>query len=68
MGVVVSGLLTHNKGAAQNVNFAINIGVVTSFLDSHGVPYLTEASEHPLRNVELVERMQAMTVLILVER
>ena len=68
VGVVVSGLGTHNKGAAQNVNFAINIGVLTAFLDAHGVPYGTEASEHPLRNVELADRMQAMTVLILIER
>ena len=65
---MVSSLGTHNKGTAQNVNFAINIGVLTAFLNSHSVPYLTEASEHPLRNVELVEKMQATTVLILVER
>ena len=67
VGVVVSRLGGGGRGAAQNVNFAINIGVLTAFLASHGVPYLTEASEHPLRNVELVEKMKAMTVLILCE-
>ena len=68
IGVVVSGLGMHSKGAAQNVNFAINMNVLTAFLDSHGVSYATEASEHPLRNVELAEKVQSMSVLILCEK
>ena len=32
IGVVVSCLGAHNKGVAQNVNFAININVLTAFL------------------------------------
>ena len=68
VGVVVSGLGMHAKGAAQNVNFAININVLTAFLTSHGVPYLTEAGEHPLGNVELAEKVQSMAVLILCEK
>jgi S1-C subfamily serine protease/Holliday junction resolvasome RuvABC ATP-dependent DNA helicase subunit len=67
IGVVVSNLNMHSKGAAQNINFAININVLTAFLNSHGVSYMTEASEHPLRNVELAQKVQSMAVLILVE-
>ena len=68
IGVVVSGLLAHQKGAAQNVNFAININVLTAFLNAHGVPYLTETSAHPLQTVELAEKAQSITVLILCEK
>ncbi len=68
VGVVVSVLTSHTKGAAQNVTFAINIGVLTAFLNAHGVPYQTAANEQPLRNVELAEKVQAMTVLILCEK
>jgi S1-C subfamily serine protease len=65
IGVVVSGLPTHEKGAAQNVNFAININTLTAFLNSHGVPYSTETSERPLQTIELAEKAQSITVLIL---
>jgi len=68
IGVVVSGLPTHNKGVAQNVNFAININTVTAFLDSHGAPYSTEISERSLQTVELAEKAQSITVLILCEK
>ena len=68
IGVVVSGLGTHGKGAAQNVNFAINVNVLTAFLNSHGILYSTEASEHPLRTVELAEKAQSIAVLILCEK
>ena len=57
----------HNKGVAQNVNFAININVLTAFLISHGVPYSTQTSERPLEIVELAEKAQSITVLILCE-
>jgi S1-C subfamily serine protease/Holliday junction resolvasome RuvABC ATP-dependent DNA helicase subunit len=68
IGVVVSGLGMHNKGAAQNVNFAININTLTAFLNSHGVSYVTETSGRPLPNVELAEKVQSIAVLILVEK
>ncbi len=58
----------HNKGAAQNVNFAININTLTAFLNSHGVSYVTETSGRPLPNVELAEKVQSIAVLILVEK
>jgi S1-C subfamily serine protease/Holliday junction resolvasome RuvABC ATP-dependent DNA helicase subunit len=68
IGVVVSNLGSHAKGTAQNVNFAIKVNVLTAFLDLHGVPYSTEASKHPLQGVELAEKAQSISVLILCEK
>jgi S1-C subfamily serine protease/Holliday junction resolvasome RuvABC ATP-dependent DNA helicase subunit len=68
IGVVVSYFGVHNKGVAQNVNFAIKINVLTTFLDAHGVPYSTAASEHPLQNFELAEQAKSMAVLIVFEK
>jgi hypothetical protein len=62
---VVSVLGAHNKGAAQNVNFAININVLTAFLNLHRIPYSTEASVRPLETVELAQKVQSISVLIL---
>ncbi len=67
VGVVVSVITQHMRGAAQNIGFAIKIDVLTAFLNSHAVPYLTETSAHPLGNVELAEKLQAITVLVLCE-
>jgi S1-C subfamily serine protease/DNA polymerase III delta prime subunit len=68
IGVVVSVLGTHQKGVAQNVNFAIKVDVLTAFLNSRGVAYSTAASEHPLQMFELAEKAQSMSVLIVCER
>jgi S1-C subfamily serine protease len=68
VGVVVSGLGTHAKGAAQNVNFAINATVLAGFLNSQGISYLTAAREHPLGNVELAAKARSISALILVEK
>ena len=68
VGVVVSGLGMHSKGAAQNVNFAINVNVLTGFLNSNGVSCDTHASGHPLQNIELAEKVRAISVLILVAK
>ena len=68
IGVAVSTMGMHSKGAAQNVNFAINIDVLTAFLNSHAVPYVTGAIDHSLRNVELAEKVRSISALILVER
>ena len=67
VGVVVSVLGQHSKGAAQNANFAIKVNVLTAFLDLHDVLYSTDASEHPLQGVELAEKAQSIAVLILCE-
>ncbi len=64
IGVAVQTLGMHSKGAAQNINFAININVLTAFLTAHGVSYVTEASDGPLPNVELAEKVQSISVLI----
>ena len=68
IGVVVSGLQRHIKGAAQNVNFAININVLTAFLNSNGIAYSTQTSDRSLEIVELAEKAQAIAVLILCEK
>ena len=64
IGVAVSGYAQHEKGAAQNVGFAINISTVMAFLEANGVPYLTETSDATLRTVELADKVRAMTVLV----
>ena len=68
IGVVVSFLGQHSKGASQNANFAVKVNVLAAFLDMHGVLYSTEASEHPLPGVELAEKVQSIAVLILCEK
>ena len=68
VAVVVSGLSVHSKGAAQNVNFAINMEVLTAFLNSQAVPYSTKTSTHALEMVELAEHARSISVLILVEK
>jgi S1-C subfamily serine protease/DNA polymerase III delta prime subunit len=64
IGVVVAFLKDQKNRAAQNANFAININTLIAFLDAHGVPYLTDTSEEPLRNVELADKVRAMTVVV----
>ena len=68
IGVAVSGLGAHEQGAAQNVGFAININTLMAFLNAHDVPYLTDTSEDPLRNVELADKARAMSVLVICEK
>ena len=65
IGVAVSTLRDTSQ---QNVNFAINMNVLTAFLDSNGVAYSTEASEHTLSNVEVAEAARSIAVLITVEK
>ena len=65
IGVVVTRLADTTQ---QNVNFAIKVNVLTAFLDLHGVPYSTVASEHPLGRIELAEKAQSITVLIVCEK
>jgi S1-C subfamily serine protease len=65
IAIVVSKLADFTQ---QNVNFAIKTNVLTAFLDSHGVPYSTVISEHPLPIFELAERAQSMCALIVCEK
>jgi SpoVK/Ycf46/Vps4 family AAA+-type ATPase len=68
IGVAVGGMGAHEKGAAQNVGFAINIATLMGFLSANDVPFSTETSEDPLRNVELADKARAISVLIVCER
>jgi len=63
IAVVVSGLTRHSKGAAQNVNFAININVLIAFLESNGVSYSNESSQQPLETVALAEKVNGAEAL-----
>jgi S1-C subfamily serine protease/Holliday junction resolvasome RuvABC ATP-dependent DNA helicase subunit len=65
IGVVVSKLADYTQ---QNVNFAIKVNVLTEFLDSHGVPYSTDASTDPLHGFEIAAKAQSISVLILCEK
>jgi S1-C subfamily serine protease/Holliday junction resolvasome RuvABC ATP-dependent DNA helicase subunit len=67
IGVAVAGLGAHEKGAAQNVGFAINMNTLMAFLNAHGVPYLTDTRDDPLPNVELADRARAMSVVVICE-
>jgi S1-C subfamily serine protease len=65
VGVVVSRL---SDTTQQNVNFAIKVTVLTAFLNSHGVPYSTETTEHRLQTADLAANVQSITVLIRCEK
>ncbi len=67
IGVAVSVIFGHSRGPAQNIGFAVHVHVLTAFLDANGVSYATDASDIRLENVELAERVQSMSVLIVCE-
>ena len=67
IGVAVGGLGAHEKGAAQNIGFAVNISSLAAFLSANDVAYSTETKEEPLRNVALAEKVRAMSVLVVCE-
>ncbi len=69
MGVVVSKLdairLAKITGdMAQNVNFAINVNVLRSFLDANSVDYETANSDKPLLSTAIAEKAKGFTVLV----
>jgi hypothetical protein len=69
MGVVVSNLNALNVAEAtgdvpQNVNFAINANVLSSFLDANGIDYKTSSGGATLSTQEIARRAQAFTVLV----
>lgn len=49
----------------QNVNFAISLGMVRSFLEAEDVDFLTEASDKSLPSTEIAEQAQGFTIRIL---
>jgi S1-C subfamily serine protease len=48
----------------QNVNFAINASVARTFLDAHGMDYVTAASKQNLSAADVAERAQQFTVIV----
>jgi len=69
MGVVVSKLdaikLAKITGdLAQNVNFAIHVNVLRSFLDANSVDYETANSDKPLLSTAIAEQARGFTVLV----
>lgn len=69
MGVVVSKLNALKVAKAtgdvpQNVNFAINANVLSSFLDANAVNYKTASGGPILSTQEIARRAQAFTVLV----
>lgn len=69
MGVVVSKLNALKVARAtgdvpQNVNFAINANVLSSFLDANAVNYKTASGGATLPTQEIARRAQAFTVLV----
>ncbi len=68
-GVVVSKLdairLAKITGdMAQNVNFAINVNVLRSFLDANSVDYDSANSNKPLAPTAIAEKARGFTVLV----
>jgi len=69
MGVVVSKLdairLAKITGdMAQNVNFAINVNVLRSFLDANSVDYDSASSNKPIPPTAIAEKARGFTVLV----
>ncbi len=69
MGVVVSKLnairLAKITGdIPQNVNFAINVNVLRSFLDANSVDYDSASSNKPLAPTMIAEKARGFTVLV----
>jgi TPR repeat protein len=69
MGVVVSKLdaikLAKITGdIPQNVNFAINVNVLRSFLDANSVDYDSANSDKPLPPTAIAEKAKGFTVLV----
>jgi S1-C subfamily serine protease len=69
LGLVVSKLdalktATLTGDIPQNVNFAINVNVLRSFLDAHDVPYDVSMSEDSFTSSAIAEKAKNFTALI----
>jgi S1-C subfamily serine protease len=69
MGVVVSKLDAVKAAKLtgdipQNVNFAINVNVLRSFLDANSVDYDTASSDKALPSTAIADRAKGFTVLV----
>ena len=48
----------------QNVNFAVNLGTIQSFLDSHAVPYVLNDSTETKKYADIAAEAMRYTVLL----
>jgi hypothetical protein len=69
MGVVVSKLNAVKMAEVtgdipQNVNFAIHVNVLRSFLDANNVDYDSASSDKPLAPTAIAEKARGFTVLV----
>jgi S1-C subfamily serine protease len=69
MGVVVSKLNAVKMAEVtgdipQNVNFAIHVNVLRSFLDANSVDYNSASSDKPLAPTAIAEKARGFTVLV----
>ena len=48
----------------ENVNFAVNLGTIQSFLDSHAVPYVSNDSNQSKTYAEIAAAAMRYTVLL----
>jgi S1-C subfamily serine protease len=58
------GTLKATGSLPQNVNFAIKNQVVQTFLDSHGIEYLTRSSDKNIGAAEVVEQAKKYTLSV----
>ena len=48
----------------ENINFAVNLGTIQSFLDKHGVPYVSNDSNQSKTYAEIAAAAMRYTVLL----
>jgi serine protease Do len=65
VGIVRARLLTTTPVNAQNVNFAINLGTLTGFLDAHSVDYQAAAADAQSVSVgDIVSKTNPATIQV----
>jgi uncharacterized protein len=64
VGIVRARLLTNTPANAQNVNFAINLGTLSGFLDAHSVDYGAAAESTSASVGDIVSRTQPSTIQV----
>jgi hypothetical protein len=67
---IVAGKLNAFQGAettgetTENINFAVNLGTIQSFLDSHAVPYVSNDSTQSKNYADIAAAAMRYTVLL----
>jgi serine protease Do len=66
VGMVTAKLEMAQSGdVPQNVNFALNTSIISSFLDTNGIKYTPGLATSPLKPEELAVQAKSMSVFIL---